>query len=52
LRKQLVKSNDFSIINLFKLIDNNNKGYLSAEAIQQYFSDTLRYDNLVNYYAR
>lgn len=52
MRKQLAKSNDFSIINLFKLIDNNNKGYLSAESIQQYFSDTLIYDNLVNYYAR
>ena len=45
--------NDFNLINLFKLIDYDNKGYVSSKSISDFTGDTsVQYSHLVGFHAR
>jgi len=53
LRKNLAKLNDFNLINLFKVIDHRNNGYVTAKDIGEYTEGRgNQIIDLVNYYAR
>ena len=53
LRKKLSKLNDFNLINLFKLIDYDNKGYVTSKSISDFTGDTsFQYSHLVAFHAR
>ena len=53
LRKNLAKLNDFNLINLFKLIDDNNLGFVSAKGLSDFTADSrVQFDHLINFYAR
>lgn len=52
MRKQLAKNNDFNLANLFKLIDNENKGFVTSEGIKKFTSETnVNYTHMINFYA-
>lgn len=36
MRKKLANNNNFNLINLFKLIDYNNKGFINSKAIKDF----------------
>lgn len=53
LRKNLAKFNDFNLINLFKLIDVRNKGYVTSKDVYDFTgSGRVQYNYMVNFYAR
>lgn len=53
LRKNLAKNVDFNLINLFKLIDVKNKGYVSSKDVSDFTGITkVQYNYMVNFYAR
>ena len=53
LRKNLAKYPDFNLINLFKLIDVRNKGYVNAKDIYDFTSSgKVQYNYMINFYAR
>lgn len=53
LRKNLAKFNDFNLINLFKLIDVRNKGYITSKDIADFTGiGRVQYNYMVNFYAR
>jgi hypothetical protein len=53
LRKNLAKSDEFNLINLNKLIDFRNKGYITAKDFGDYTSITrVQFNYMVNFYAR
>jgi hypothetical protein len=53
LRKNLAKCQDFNLINLFKLIDIRNKGYVSSKDIYDFTaSGKVQYNHMINFYAR
>ena len=53
LRKNLAKYPDFNLINLFKLIDVRNKGYVNANDIYDFTSSgRIQYNYMINFYAR
>lgn len=53
LRKHLAKMADFNLINLFKLIDPQNQGYVSSKSLSDFTNDTtVQYTHLVNFHAR
>lgn len=53
LRKNLAKYPDFNLINLFKLIDVRNKGYVTSKDIYDFTgSGRVQYNFMVNFYAR
>ena len=53
LRKNLAKFNDFNLINLFKLIDVRNKGYVNSNDVYDFTSSgKVHYNHMINFYAR
>ena len=53
MRKNLAKYGDFNLINLFKLIDVRNKGYVTSKDIYDFTgSAKVQYNFMVNFYAR
>ncbi len=53
LRKNLAKSNDFNLINLFKLMDTKNKGFITAKDITDFtLIGKVQFNHMVNFYAR
>lgn len=53
LRKQLAKTSDFGIPNLFKIIDSSSKGYINSQDLAVYYAAGANYsDIIVNFYAR
>ena len=53
LRKNLAKNNDFNLINLFKLIDVRNKGYVTSKDVYDFTGIArVQYNYMVNFYAR
>ena len=53
LRKHLAKLTDFNLINLFRLIDHRNQGYVTVKDLSDFTSDNrVQYNYLVNFYAR
>lgn len=53
LRKNLARSADFNLINLFKLMDDHNKGFISSKDIADYTtSSKVQFNHMVEFYAR
>lgn len=53
LRKTLAKFTDFNLINLFKIIDVRNKGYITSKDVYDFTgSGKVQYNHMVNFYAR
>lgn len=53
LRKHLAKLNDFNLINLFKLIDYRNQGFISYKDLSDFTGDArVQFNYLVDFYAR
>jgi hypothetical protein len=53
LRKNLAKLTDFNLINLFKLIDIRNKGYVNSADISDFTTvGRVQFNHLINFYAR
>lgn len=53
MRKNLAKNNDFNLINLFKLIDVKNKGYVTSKDVSDFTGIAkVQYNYMVNFYAR
>ena len=53
LRKNLAKSSDFNLINLFKLIDVRNKGFICCRDVAEFTGKgRVQFNYMVNFYAR
>ena len=53
MRKTLAKNNDFNLINLFKLMDTKNKGFVTAKDISDFsLIGKVQFNFMVNFYAR
>jgi len=53
LRKNLSKCEDFNLINLTKLIDVRNKGYITSKDFADYTgASRVQYNHMVNFYAQ
>jgi hypothetical protein len=49
----VAKFSDFNLINLFKLIDVRNKGYITSKDISDFTgSGRVQYNYMTNFYAR
>lgn len=49
----MAKLNDFNLINLFKLLDPKNKGFVGAKDITDYtLIGKVQFNHMVNFYAR
>ena len=49
----MAKNNDFSLINLYKLIDKKNKGYVTSRDIADFPDvEKAQYLHMVNFYGR
>ena len=45
--------NDFNLINLFKLVDYDNRGFVNAKSLSDFTGDSrVQYSHLINFYAR
>lgn len=53
LRKNLAKCEDFNLINLNKLLDVRNKGYINSKDFADFTAiGRVQYNYMVNFYAR